>query len=87
MITEQNFNEVFKVFLKANPNDWRMIRRGSKPINSTAIDLTKPQEMAWLKYLAAKGMRHRLSAWQFQLSRNTAIMVPCADPAMFDLGL
>lgn len=77
----------FKVFLKANPDAWRMMRRGQRPAATPAeYDLTTAQEIAWFVYLDSKGMRHRASAWRSALSRGVSVMVPCEDPSVFYLN-
>lgn len=82
-ITDRNFNEIFKTYLKANPDAWRMIR---PPSIRKDGDLNKEQSLAWFRYLKDKGMDRRWVAWRALIAIGKSVMVPCEDPGLFDLA-
>ena len=81
-ITDKNFNEIFKSFLKSNPSLWRMIRPAEKRL---ADDLNEDQSMAWFCYLQDKGMLARYRTWKDIIAIGRSVMVPCECPDVFDL--
>ena len=81
-ITDINFNEIFKSFLKTNPTSWRMIRPASKRVPG---DLSEDQSMAWFHYLQDKGMMARYRTWKDLIAIGRSVMVPCERPDTFDL--
>ena len=82
-ITDRNFNDSFKSFLKANPSLWRMIRPAAKRLPG---DLTEDQSMVWFHYLQDKGMLARYRTWKDIIALGRSVMVPCEAPDVFDLG-
>jgi hypothetical protein len=82
-ITDANFNQIFKSWLKHNPNDWRMIRPASKRESG---DLNEDQSMAWFHYLEDKGMMARYRTWKDIIAIGRFVMVPCECPDVFDLS-
>src|ERR1017187_4827755 len=81
-ITDINFNEIFKSFLKTNPTSWRMIRPASKRVPG---DLSEDQSMAWFHYLQDKGMMARYRTWKDIIAIGRSVVVPCECPDVFDL--